>query len=99
MYTDCTSLLANLYLNSYEADFIKGLLRKKELKLTQSFNYSFHYIDDVLLLNNSTFIDYVQNPNELEIKDTTEAHLLLRFEDDWIQNFRKNVMIVSCVVR
>jgi hypothetical protein len=43
-----------------------------EKKLAQSFNYMFHYIDDVLSLNNSRFGDFVDRiyPIELEIKDT-----------------------------
>ena len=75
MGTNCAPLLADLFLYSYEADFIQGLLKKKEKKLAQSFNYSFRYIDDVLSLNNARFIDYVHHiyPNELEIKDTTDT--------------------------
>jgi hypothetical protein len=35
----------------------------------------FHYIDDVLSLNNSRFGDYLHRiyPNELEVKDTTDT--------------------------
>jgi hypothetical protein len=46
----------DLFLYSYEADFIQeGLLKKNEKKLTRSFNFTFRYIDDVLSLNNSRF--------------------------------------------
>jgi hypothetical protein len=40
---------------------------------TQSFNFSFRYIYDVLSLNNSRFGDFVDRiyPIELEIKNTT----------------------------
>ena len=64
-----------LFLYSYEADFIQGLVKKKEKKLAQSFNYSFRYLDDVLSLNNGRFIDHVHfiYPYELEIKDTTDT--------------------------
>ena len=36
---------------------------------------SFHYIDDVLSLNNSRFVNYLHSifPNELEVKDTTDT--------------------------
>jgi hypothetical protein len=69
------SLLADLFLYSYEADFIQGLLKKNEKKLARSFNFTFHYIDDVLSLNNSRFGDFVDRiyPIELEIKDTTDT--------------------------
>jgi hypothetical protein len=46
-----------------------------EKKLDRSFNFTFHYIDDVFSLNNSMFGDFVDRiyPNELEIKDTTDT--------------------------
>ena len=75
MGTNCAPLLADLFLYSYEADFIQGLLKNNEKSLARSFNFTFRYIDDVLSLNNSKFGDYVDRiyPSELEIKDTTET--------------------------
>ena len=69
------TLLPDLFLYSYEADFIQWLLKKNEGKLAQSFNFTFRYIDDVLSLNNSRFGDFVDHiyPIELEIKDTTDT--------------------------
>ena len=73
MGTNCAPLLADLFLYSYEADFIQGLLKKNEKKLARSFNFTFRYIDDVLSLN-SRFGDFVDRiyPIELEIEDTTD---------------------------
>jgi hypothetical protein len=64
-----------LFLYSYEADFIQGLLKKNEKKLARSFNFTFRYIDDVLSLTNSRFGDFVDRiyPIELKIKDTTDT--------------------------
>jgi hypothetical protein len=59
MGTNCATLLADLFLYSYEADFIQGLLQKHEKKLGRSFNFKFRYIYDVLSLNNSRFGDFV----------------------------------------
>jgi hypothetical protein len=77
MGTNCAPLLADLFLHSYEADFIRGLLKKNEKKLAiaRSFNFTLCYIDDVLSLNNSRFGDFVDHiyPIELEIKDTTDT--------------------------
>jgi hypothetical protein len=69
------TLLADLFLYSYEADFIQGLLKKNEGNLTRSFNFTFRYIDDVLSLNNSRLGDFFDRiyPIELEIKDTTDT--------------------------
>ena len=68
-------LLADLFLYLYKADFIEGLLNKDEKKLTQSFNFTLRYIDDVMSLNNSQLGDFVDriNPIELEIQDTTDT--------------------------
>jgi hypothetical protein len=41
--TNCAPLLAELFLYSYEADFIQGLFKKNEKKLARSFNFSFRY--------------------------------------------------------
>jgi hypothetical protein len=72
----------------YDADFA-SLLKKNEKKLAGSFNFTFHYIDDVLSLNNSTFGHFLDRiyPIELAIKDTTDTdrsapYLLLRVESD-----------------
>ena len=75
MGTNCAPLLTDLFLYSYEADFIQELLKKNEKKLARSFNFTFRYIVDGLLLNNSRFGDFVDRiyPIELEIKDTTDT--------------------------
>jgi len=44
--TNYAPFLSDLFLYSYEADFILGLLKKNEKKLAQSFNFTFRYIDD-----------------------------------------------------
>ena len=88
MGTNC-ALLADLFLFSYEAHFIQGLLKKNEKKLARSFNFTFRYIYDVLSLNNSRFGDFVDRiyPIELEVKDTTDtdrspSYLYLHLEID-----------------
>ena len=68
MGTNCAPLLADLFLYLYQADFIQGLLKKREKKLSRSFNLTFHYIDDVL----GDFVDRIY-PIELEIRDTTDT--------------------------
>ena len=75
MGTNCAPLLADLFLYSYESDFLDGLLKQKQKQFAQSFNFSFRYIDDVLSLNNSRFGDFLHliYPSQLEIKDTTDT--------------------------
>jgi hypothetical protein len=69
MGTNCALLLADVFLYSYEAEFIQKLLHEKNKPLAVAFNSTFRYIDDVLSLNNDQF----HYPSELEIKDTTES--------------------------
>ena len=88
MGTYCAPRLADLFLNSYEADFMADLIRKKEYCLARSFNLSFHYIDNVLSLNNPCFWDLIHRIcPKLEIKDTTDtvkstSYLGLHLETD-----------------
>ena len=56
MGTNCTPLLVDLFLYSYEAYFIQRLLKENEKKLARSFSFTFLYIDDVLSLNNSRLV-------------------------------------------
>ena len=65
---------ADLFLHSYECDFIADIHQKKEHHLTRSFDLSFHYIDDALLLNNPSFWDFMHHiyPQKVEIKVTTD---------------------------
>ena len=74
----CLSFLLTQYRN-----FIQGLLKKKEKKLVRSFNFTFHYIDHVLSLNNSKFRDFFNliYPIELEVKDITDADISASYLD------------------
>ena len=73
--TDCAPLLANLFLYSYEAEFVQRLLQAGKKHLAQQFNFTYRYIDDVLSLKNTKFAEYLEfiYPRELEIKETTET--------------------------
>ena len=75
MGTNCAPLLADLFLYSYEAEFIQSLLKSGKKTVAKNFNFTFRYIDDVLSINNPKVGDYlgVIYPSELEIKDTTES--------------------------
>jgi hypothetical protein len=83
MGTNCAPLLADLFLYSYEAEFIQKLLHEKKKSLAVTFNSTFRYIDDVLSISNSQFHSYVDliYPNELEIKDTTECSKFASYLD------------------
>jgi hypothetical protein len=57
-----------------------------EEKLFLSFDFTFGYKDDVLLLNNSRFGDFADRIylNELEIKDTTDTNISASYLDSYL---------------
>ena len=73
MGTNCAPLLADLFLYSYEADFIQGLLKKSDKKLVRFCNCTFLYIQMMsfhqIILSLVIFV----YPIELEINDTTDT--------------------------
>ena len=75
MGINCARLLADLFLYSYEAEFVQSLLQADKKHLAQQFNFTYRYIDDVLSLKNTKFAEYLEfvYPRELEIKETTET--------------------------
>ena len=75
METTCAPLLTDLFIGSYEADFIADLIQRKEHHLARSFDLSFHYIDNVLSFNNPSLRDLMHYiyTIELEIKDITDT--------------------------
>ena len=76
MGTNCVPLLADIFLFSYEAEFIQSLLSAGRKRLVSQFNFTYRYIDDVLSINNPDLENYLGQMYfpELEIKDTTESN-------------------------
>ena len=92
MGTDCAPLLADLFLYTYEAEFIQNLIQQGDKTTARTFNNTFRYIDDVLSLNNTKFENYLHHiyPPELEIKNTTVSSnsasyldLFLEYDQDY----------------
>ena len=70
MGTNCAPLLADLFLYSYEAEFIQTLIKSGKIHLAKLFCFTYRYIDNVLSINNPKFGDYISiiYPVELESK-------------------------------
>ena len=70
----CAPLLANLFLMSYEYEFMRSLAKEKDIHI-QLFNSTFRYIDDLISLNNSVFERYLDKiyPQELSITKETQS--------------------------
>jgi hypothetical protein len=72
MGANCAPLLTDLFLYSYEADFIQGLLKKNEKKLArQCFFFTFRDICPFTRFGG--LVDCIY-PIELEIRDTTDTN-------------------------
>ena len=87
MGTNCAPLLADLFLYSYETEFLQDLIKKKKIKEARSFNFTYRYIDDVLSINNPHFSDWLPliYPPELEIKETTDTASSASFLDLYLE--------------
>ena len=86
MGTDCAPLLANLYLFYAEYNYIK-LDYSKELR----FNFTVRYINDLLTLNNTLFVNEIPNIylQELALNRTSESDVHVSYLDIKIPLIRK----------
>ena len=59
--------LADLFLYSYESEFLENMIRSSNRKLARSFDLCYRYIDDLIVSNNKKFGDYVKEiyPSQL----------------------------------
>ena len=60
METTCAPLLADLFLYSYENEFLDNMIKSGHRRLARSFNLCYRYIDDLIVFNNKTFLDYLR---------------------------------------
>ena len=69
MGTNCAPLLADLFLYSYEKEFLDNMIRSGHRRLARSFNLCYRYIDDLIVFNNKKFVDYLKEiyPSQLTI--------------------------------
>ena len=86
MGTNCAPLLADLFLYSYELEFLQKLVKDKKIHEARAFNFTCRYIDDILSINYSRFAEFLPliYPPELEVKETTDTTFLdlyLEFDD------------------
>ena len=61
MGTNCTPLLADLSLYSYENEFLDKLIKEGKRKLATKFNLSYRYIDDLISFNNRRIKEFVSD--------------------------------------
>ena len=75
MGTNCAPLLADLFLYSYENEFLDKLIKEGKRMLVRKFNLSYRYIDDLISFNDKRFKEFIYDiyPNKLTISETTES--------------------------
>ena len=55
MGTNCALLIADLYLYSYENEFLDNIIKSGHRSLARSFNLWYRYINNLIVLNNKKF--------------------------------------------
>ena len=87
MGTNCAPLLADLFVYSYESEFLQKLVNDKKIHEARAFNFTHRYIYDVLSINNSRFAEILPliYPPELEVKETTDTTLSASFLDLYLE--------------
>ena len=81
MGTNCAPLLADLFLYSYESEFLQKHVKDKKIHEARAFNFTYRYI------NNSRFAEFlplIYHP-ELEIKETTNTASSASFLDLYLE--------------
>ena len=83
MGTNCAPLLADLFLHSYENEFLDKLIKEGKRKLARKFSLSFSYIDDLISFNNERFKEFISDiyAKELTIAETTESASVASYLD------------------
>ena len=98
MGTNCAPLLADLFLYSYENEFLDKLIKEGKRKLARKFNLSYCYIDDLISFNNKRFKEFISDlyPKEITVSKTTKStsvasYLDLLFTQDKSNNITTNL--------
>ena len=83
MGTNCAPLLADMFLCSYENEFLDKLIKEGKRKLARKFNLSYRYTDDLISFNNKIFKEFISDiyPKELTISETTKSTSVASYLD------------------
>ena len=81
--TNCAPLLADLFLYSYENEFLDNMIRGGQRRLERSFNLCYRYIDDLIVFNNKKFLDYLKEiyPSKLTVEKADKSDHLADYLD------------------
>ena len=76
-------LLADLFLYSYQNEFLYSMIKSGHRRLARSFNLCYRYIDDLIVFNNKTFLDYLKEiyPSQLTVEKANKSDHLADYLD------------------
>ena len=91
MGTNSAPLLADLFLHTFEYDYMLKTM-KQDMPKAVAFSNTFHYIDDLISINNETFGPSISDIylSELELKETTLASMEVCYLDTKIRHGDSN---------
>ena len=95
--TNCAPLLADLFLYSYENEYLDKLIKEGKRKLVRKFNLSYRYTDDLISFNNKRFNEFISDiyPKELTISETTESPSVASYLDPLFTQDKSNNIITK----
>ena len=69
MGTNCALILADLFLYSYQNEFLDNMIRSGHMRLARSFNVCYRYVDDLNIFNNKKCLDYLKEISTSQLTD------------------------------
>ena len=83
MGTNCAPLLADLFLYSYENEFLDIMIRSGHRRLARLFNLCYRYTDDSIVFNNKKFLDYLKEiyPSQMTVQKANKSNHLADYLD------------------
>ena len=75
--------LADIFLYSYESEFLDNMIKSGHKKLARSFNLCYRHTDDLIVFNNKKFGDYVKEiyPSHLTVEKANTSDDLANYLD------------------
>ena len=96
MGTNCTPLIADLFLYCYERDFMSNLQKSKRFNLVDKFNDTSRYLADIFTIDNPAFAEHITDiyPRELQLNkaNTSDKNIVLGFKAAESVSFRNYCM-------
>ena len=83
MGTNCAPLLADLFLYSYENEFLDNMIKSGHRRLARLLYLCYRYKADLIVFNNKKFLDYLKEiyPSQLTVEKANKPYHLADYLD------------------